>query len=106
MIKQEIRRNTYLIEDKEGNVLGTFNSRQIKLHREARYKTEARINMIRCLDEVQILEKDELANFVNNFKKGNEIKNLTVKYLPKRMRKLAIQTKRNSRRAPTEESET
>lgn len=36
IIVREVRRNAYLIADEENNVVGVFNSRQIKPHREAK----------------------------------------------------------------------
>lgn len=46
VIQKEIRKNAYLIGDTEGNVLGAYNSRQIKPHREAELNPEAHINMM------------------------------------------------------------
>ncbi|KMQ90096.1 pol polyprotein [Lasius niger] len=52
-ILREIRRNAYLIGDSDGNALGTYNSRQLRPHREARYGPPgiARIDMLRRADE-------------------------------------------------------
>lgn len=51
-ILREIRRNAYLIGDADGNAIGTYNSRQLRPHREARYRADvARIDMLQCVDE-------------------------------------------------------
>ncbi|KMQ84865.1 hypothetical protein RF55_16987 [Lasius niger] len=75
-IRQEVRRNAYLIEDEEGNTLGTFNSRQIKPHREAKLKATAGINMMKAEKEIKKISRKEVSEFTKNMlrkgKKNNE----------------------------------
>lgn len=51
MIRDVFRPNAYLIEDRRGKIKGTYSSRQLRPHREPKYKPEVRINSI-CVGEV------------------------------------------------------
>ncbi|KMQ91596.1 reverse ribonuclease integrase [Lasius niger] len=62
-ISREVRRNAYLIEDQDGNTLGTFNSRQLKPHREAKLKPTAQINMMKSNNEIGKISKKEISEF-------------------------------------------
>ncbi|KMQ93080.1 gag-pol polyprotein [Lasius niger] len=71
-IREEVRRNAYLIEDEEGNMLGTFNSRQIKPHREVKLKPVAQINMIKTEREVKKITRGEMKTFAENMQRKME----------------------------------
>ncbi|KMQ90526.1 reverse ribonuclease integrase [Lasius niger] len=68
-IRREVRRNAYLIEDEEGNTLGTFNSRQIKPHREAKLKPTMEVNMMKVRGEVKKISREEIKEFAKNFQR-------------------------------------
>ncbi|KMQ89606.1 retrotransposon ty3-gypsy subclass, partial [Lasius niger] len=68
-IRQEVRRNAYLIEDEDGNTLGTFNSRQIKPHREAKLKPTAGINMMRTEGEIKKISRERINNFAREIQR-------------------------------------
>lgn len=79
-IKREVRRNAYVVEDLKGNVVGTYNSRQLRPNREAKLKPIVKINAIRLARQAGLIAECRM-------RKGHEINNPTA----------------NPRRNPTEE---
>lgn len=61
-----MRRNAYLIEDEDGNTLGTFNSRQLKPHREAKLKPTAEINMMESSKVIKKISRWDINQFAKN----------------------------------------
>ncbi|KMQ83166.1 retrotransposable element tf2 protein type 3 [Lasius niger] len=68
VVRAEVRKNAYLVEDGEGTTLGTFNSRQIKPHREAKLKPIAEINMLRAKQEIKRIARMDIEKFVKDVK--------------------------------------
>lgn len=66
VVRNEVRRNTYLIKNMDGHIVGTFNSRQIRSHRETKCNQIARVNMIQTSQEIQIIDKTEMRKFIEN----------------------------------------
>lgn len=52
LIRNEIRLNAYIVEDENGDTIGVFNSRQLKLHHEAKLKPAIEINMIKTNEDI------------------------------------------------------
>ncbi|KMQ84185.1 hypothetical protein RF55_18237 [Lasius niger] len=71
-IQKEVRKNAYLVQDEHGNVLGIYNSRQIKPHREAKWKPRAEINMIEIQEnDVSTINDRMIKNFIDKMMKNH-----------------------------------
>lgn len=55
-VNAEIRPNAYLIEDDEGNILGAYNSRQLRPHREAKMYVQSEEETPEEFAEIHILK--------------------------------------------------
>lgn len=62
-MREEIRLNAYVLEN-EGTVIGTFNSRQLKPHREAKLKPDIQINMLQPEKPVATIRTKQIRSFV------------------------------------------
>ncbi|KAM0726175.1 Transposon Tf2-6 polyprotein [Formica fusca] len=71
-IRREVRKNAYVVEDLEGNALGTFNSRQLKLHRETILDNQVEVNMIRTSKEIRSIEVGRIQNFAKEMQQSSE----------------------------------
>ena len=78
VIRHEVRRNAYVVEDHEGNDIGTYNSRQLKPHREAKMKP-AEINMITTKQELKNITLEDIKKFYDNIQKKHLEENLKRK---------------------------
>lgn len=65
------RKNAYLIQDDQGNVLGTYNSRQIKPHREAKLKPDAELNVIEMRENISTINNRMVQEFVDKMTKNS-----------------------------------
>ncbi|KMQ88181.1 retrovirus-related pol polyprotein from transposon [Lasius niger] len=75
IIQQEVRKNAYLIRDDQGNVLGTYNSRQIKPNREAKLEPQAEINMMEVEGNISSISKQRIKEFVVKMTKSHNEQN-------------------------------
>lgn len=67
-IRREVRRNAYVIEDLNGNILGTYNSRQLRPNREAKLRTINQIKLINAIKKLEIIPKETYRVSNNNDK--------------------------------------
>lgn len=67
-VVSEIRRNAYLVGDGQGTVIGTYNSRQLRPHRDSRYSTEVtRIDALRVARTFTAVPREVLREMDRSF---------------------------------------
>ncbi|KMQ86653.1 hypothetical protein RF55_14311 [Lasius niger] len=71
IVQQEVRKNAYVIRDEQGNVLGTYNSRQIRPHREAKLEPRVEINMLEMKEDNTRISSQRIKEFVNQIIREN-----------------------------------
>lgn len=71
IVQREVRRNAYPVQDDQGNILGTYNSRQMKPHREAKLEPYAEINVIQSKEEIPRISSQRIRDFVDGMMKKN-----------------------------------
>lgn len=71
-IRNEIRKNAYLLEDSEDNVAGTFNSRQLKPHHEPKLKPSVDINVMETEKKIPRINLKLRDEFVHKLKRANQ----------------------------------
>lgn len=72
IVRNEVRRNAYVIENKNGNALETFNSMQLKPHIEAALNRRVEINMVKTSKEIRRIKIGEIQDFVLDMQQMSE----------------------------------
>lgn len=73
VIREEIRPNTYAVENAEGDAIGVFNSRLLKSHREAKSNPAAEINMIETAEDDTTIQARRVEEFCRSLKQKIQI---------------------------------
>lgn len=68
VIQSEVRKNAYVVKDSDDNVIGTFNSRQLRPYRETKLKPTVRINMMEPEMEIKRIPQREVEKYITNLK--------------------------------------
>ncbi|KMQ89852.1 s68306 pol retrotransposon woot [Lasius niger] len=72
VIQNEVRKNAYVVKDSDDNVIGTFNSRQLRPHRETKLKPTMEINMMEPEVEIKRIPQREVEKYITNLRNKRE----------------------------------